>query len=138
MRGFNAFTFLSASVSLTKDDVLQKLVVINANNASIACSLPDLPGADAGVRVSIMAYNATKQVTVGSSSQNIIMSSVLKRFLYLGDGDMIDLAMFLGLVSDPPAADVVSVLPSPLGSITSRSFALSLRPFLSSGVTLCE
>lgn len=91
MRGFNEFTFLSVSTSLTKTDVVQKLVVIDANNASIACSLPDLPGADAGVRVSIMAYNVTKQVTVGSSSQNIIISSVLKRFLYLGDGDMIDL-----------------------------------------------
>lgn len=91
MRGFNAFTFLSSSVSLTKEDVLQKLVVVNANNASLAYSLPDLPGADAGLRVSIMAYNVSRQVTVGSSSQNIIMSSVLKRWLYLGDGDMIDL-----------------------------------------------
>ncbi len=92
LRGYDNFTFTNANKSLTLADVLLKLVVINANSASLAYILPVLTTADFGVVVSILSYNVTKQVTINSAGTNDIqIGSELRQKLFLGNGDAIKL-----------------------------------------------
>lgn len=88
MRGFNDFTFVQASKTLTVDDVTQKIVIINGNGTSQTYNLPlDLT---AGVTVTIMAYNVTKQVTINSQGTNdIVLAGNERQKIYLGDGETV-------------------------------------------------
>lgn len=91
MRGFNDFTFLQASKTLTADDVTQKIVIINGNGTSQTYNLP-LDDFQAGTSITIMAYNVTKQVTINSQGTNdIVLAGVFRQRLFLGDGETISL-----------------------------------------------
>lgn len=92
MRGYNGITLLNSAKTLTAADYLQNLVVIYANTAYTAYLLPVLTNTDLGVRIAISAHNIAKQVTITSQGSNdIIVGSMAKQSLYLGDGDSIEL-----------------------------------------------
>jgi hypothetical protein len=92
MRGFAGVTTVTASKVLLKDEVFLKLIVINANSASIECTLPLLTLDDAGYRVSLVAYNVTRQVSVLSAGINdILLGSANRQRLYMGNGDILEL-----------------------------------------------
>jgi hypothetical protein len=90
MRGFNAFTFLSESKTLTPADVLQALVVINGNGTSQTYLLP-VTGIVPGTVISIVAQNVTKQVTISSQGLPITYTATSRTKLYLGDGEGVQL-----------------------------------------------
>jgi hypothetical protein len=92
MKGYAGITMVSASRLLSQEDVLFKLVVINSNFESIECTLPLLEAADAGVRISITAFNVIKQVSIKSSGFNdIVLGSFNRQQLFMGNGDGLEL-----------------------------------------------
>ncbi|WP_432712587.1 hypothetical protein [Pedobacter sp.] len=91
MQGYAAITLVNASKALSKADVFLKLVVINPGNASIDCTLPALSSDDAGSKVSLVAYNVAKQVSITSTANDILLGSTTRQKLFMGNGDSLEL-----------------------------------------------
>jgi hypothetical protein len=91
LRGFIDVNLVSSSKALSLDDVLQKMVLINADAALIVLTLPDISATLKGLKVHLSAYKVSRQVTVRSALNNIIVGNSVRGNLFLGDGDIIEL-----------------------------------------------
>jgi hypothetical protein len=91
LRGFLDVNIVSTSKGLLLADVLQKMVLVNANASLITLILPDLSSTLKGLKVHLSAYNVTRQVTLSSTLNNIIIGASVRSSLYLGDGDVLEL-----------------------------------------------
>nr|WP_199083093.1 phage tail protein [Pedobacter sp. ASV19] len=92
MRGYADLTIVTTSVTLVKVDVLLKIVVINSNSTSIELTLPILDPTDKGLKVPIVAYGVTKQVSITSQGANDIQFGVSARQkLFMGDSESLEL-----------------------------------------------
>lgn len=93
LRGYDGIKSVTANATLTKADIFQKLVVIDANFASIEILLPVLDVADAGLRVAMVTYRVGNQVTITSqaSTADIMFGSNTRLKLFMGNADSVEL-----------------------------------------------
>jgi hypothetical protein len=91
LRGFLDVNIVNASKALSLEDVLQRMLLVNADAALITLTLPDISSTLKGLKVHISAFNVTRQVTISSTSSNIVIGSSVRPRIYLGDGDVIEL-----------------------------------------------
>lgn len=82
---FDDITLVTGNITLQKEDIFHKQVAIYANSASVACTLPTLGAGDKGTRVFISTYAVTKQVSIISPANNIIISAATRQVIYMGD-----------------------------------------------------
>lgn len=90
---YSGITILNASSQLTSDQFKEKLVLIDAKNATIETTLPEFGSVEVGTRIRITVYNVNKsQVALKATSINpVLIGSTVRNTIYLGDAETVDL-----------------------------------------------
>ncbi len=93
-QGFEEITLLNATHTLTMEELLHKLIIIDANNAALTITLPDsnIDTIAYGTRSVITAINVNNnQVKVLRAGTDVIIDGGTKNEIYLGDGDEVEI-----------------------------------------------
>lgn len=87
LTAFVSIQSINANHTLTVGEVINSLVLIDANNATITVGLPDAGDVPIGTRAYLKAINVNKSQVTISTTDSIIVGGATRTKIYLGSGD---------------------------------------------------